>query len=80
VHEALLTAAVSPGLLEWNAGARSVGELAAATRIRQLVLTHLLPPPATPDEEDAFVVEAREGGYGGPVYVARDLLHVSAGA
>jgi ribonuclease Z len=79
VHEALLTAAVSPGLLEWNASARRVGELAASTRTRQLVLTHLLPAPATPDEEDAFVVEAREGGYGGPVFVARDLLHVSAG-
>jgi ribonuclease Z len=79
-HEALLTAAVSPRLLEWNAGARAVGELAAATRTGQLVLTHLLPAPATPDEEDAFVAEARAGGYAGPIHVARDLLHVCAGA
>ena len=80
VHEALLTAAVSPGLLQWNAGARAVGELAAATRTRQLVLTHLLPAPATPHEEDAFVAESKAGGYDGPIYVAHDLLHVSAGA
>jgi ribonuclease Z len=80
VHEALLTAAVSPGLLAWNAGARAVGGLAARARTRQLVLTHLLPAPATPEEEGAFVAEARAGGYDGPVHVARDLLHVAAGA
>ncbi len=80
VHEALLTASVSPELLDWNAGARTVGQLASEAQTRQLVLTHLLPAPTTPDEEDAFVVEVRAGGYGGPVHVARDLLHVSAGA
>jgi ribonuclease Z len=80
VHEALLTAAVSPGLLQWNAGARSVGELAAKSGIRQLVLTHLLLPPTTQDEEEAFAAEARAGGYGGPLYVARDLLRLSVGA
>jgi ribonuclease Z len=80
VHEALLTAAVSPGLLEWNAGAGTVGELAAESGIRQLILTHLLPAPSTPAEEEAFVVEARAGGYGGPIVVARDLLQVSVGA
>ena len=78
VHETLLTAAVPPSYLEWNASARSVGELAAATHTRRLVLTHLIPSPTTTGEEDAFLVEVRSGGYVGPIDVARDLLRVHA--
>jgi ribonuclease Z len=78
VHETLLTAAVPPSYLEWNASARSVGELAAATQTRRLVLTHLIPSPTTEDDEDAFLVEVRSGGYAGPTDVARDLLRVRA--
>jgi hypothetical protein len=48
VHEALLAAAVSPALLEWNAGARQVGELTAVTQPGTLVLTHMIPAPNTP--------------------------------
>ena len=76
VHETLLTAAVPSSYLEWNASARSVGELAAATHARRLVLTHLIPPPMTADDEDAFIVEVRSGGYLGAIDVARDLLRV----
>jgi ribonuclease BN (tRNA processing enzyme) len=50
VHEALLTAGVSPSLLEWNASARSVGALAAVTQPETLVLTHLIPGLLTHDE------------------------------
>jgi hypothetical protein len=46
MHEALLTASVSPAVLAWNAG--------------------------------AFVVEAREGGWRGPIDVAHDGLRIAA--
>lgn len=45
VHQALLSSRVSPDLLEWNAGARAVGELAAQVQPGILVLTHLIPAP-----------------------------------
>lgn len=77
VHEALLSSRVSAGLLAWNAGARSVGELAADAVPRQLVLTHLLPAPRSDEDELAYVNEVRAGGYDGPVIVARDLLRIA---
>ncbi len=78
VHEALLTASVTAELLEWNAGARQVGQLAARSQVGQLVLTHLMPAPGTLAENDAFVVEARTGGYTGSIHVAHDLLTIAA--
>ena len=48
VHETVLTSAASTAMLAWNAGAISVGALASAAQVRTLVLTHLLPAPATP--------------------------------
>ena len=76
IHEALLSDQVPPELLEWNAGAATVGALAAASRVKSLVLTHLLPAPTAPAEEQAFVDEARGGGYNGPLAVARDLMRI----
>ncbi len=73
VHEALRSDLVSAAALEWNASARSVGELAARASVGHLVLTHLLPAPAGPEDEQAFVDEARDGGYEGPITVAEDL-------
>ena len=79
VHEALLTARVSPALLAWNASARSVGELAASTRPGTLVLTHMIPAPACVEDELAYLEEVREGGFTGRTLVAHDLLRLSAG-
>jgi ribonuclease Z len=79
VHEALLSTAVPAALLEWNAGARSVGELARHTRTHTLVLTHLIPAPRSAADEDAFVAEVRDGGFTGQVVVAHDLLRLMAG-
>jgi len=76
VHEALLTARVWPALLEWNAGARSVGELAALARPRLLVLTHMIPAPTTDDDERAYLDEVRDGGFTGATVVAHDLQRV----
>lgn len=78
VHEALLTARVSAASLEWNASARSVGELAAILKPQTLVLTHLFPAPSTFDDEQAFLDEVRLGGFTGHTVVAHDLLRVLA--
>jgi ribonuclease Z len=79
VHEALLTAAVDPELLTWNASARSVGELAATTAPDTLVLTHLIPAPTSSDDEEAYIAEVRSGGFTGEVVIAHDLLRLSIG-
>ncbi len=79
VHEALLTAVVPASLLEWNASARSVGELAAMTQPDTLVLTHLIPSPRTVDDEQAFLDEVRSSGFAGTTVVAHDLLRIAAG-
>jgi ribonuclease Z len=76
VHEALLSSRVPPELLAWNASARSVGTLAAEAEPRALVLTHLIPAPATADDEQAYVDDARTGGFDGSIVVARDLLRL----
>jgi ribonuclease Z len=72
VHEALRSDLASPAALAWNASARSVGELAAAASVGHLVLTHLLPAPRDAGDERAFLAEAREGGYQGPLSIAHD--------
>ena len=43
------------------------------------MLTHLLPPPASDADEQAFIDDVRSGGYGGEVVVARDLTTVTLG-
>lgn len=78
IHEALRSDRVAPDLLEWNASARAVGELAASARPRTLVLTHLIPAPSTADAEQAYLDQARAGGFDGPTVVARDLLRIPA--
>lgn len=76
VHEALLSSRVPPALLEWNAAARAVGELAAQALPHLLVLTHLIPAPTSPADERAYVDEVRAGGFDGSTIVARDLLRI----
>jgi ribonuclease Z len=76
VHEALLGDRVSAAALEWNASARDVGELARLTNPRTLVLTHLIPAPATEQDEAAYVADVRAGGFEGTTLVARDLLRI----
>jgi len=44
-----------------------------------LVLTHLIPPPMSDTDEQAFIDDVRSGGYEGQVVVARDLTAVTLG-
>jgi ribonuclease Z len=40
------------------------------------VLTHMVPSPATADEEEVFADEVRDGGFQGELVVGRDLMSV----
>jgi hypothetical protein len=48
--------------------------------VPKLVLTHLIPPPASEEQEGVFVAEVRRGGYTGEIVVGHDLLRLTLGA
>ena len=73
IHEALLGEAVHPRLLEWNASATAVGELARSSGVGRLVLTHTIPPPNSDADRQRYIDDVRAAGYTGPVLVAADL-------
>jgi ribonuclease Z len=77
VHEALLSSRVPSALLDWNAGAKAVGQLAAQVRPHTLVLTHLIPAPQSAGDEQEYLDEVRAGGFDGRTIVAHDHLRVS---
>lgn len=77
VHETLLSSRVPPDLLEWNAGARAVGELAAQTHPHTLMLTHLIPAPTSTDDERRYLDEVRTGGFDGVTLVVHDGLRIA---
>lgn len=77
IHEALRGELVPVKLLEWNASAESVGEVAQSAEVAHLVLTHLLPPPRSAQEEAAFEADARAGGFLGRISIASDHLHIT---
>lgn len=76
IHEALDAGRVRSGLLTWNASAASVGALANNAHVRHLILTHLIPPPATTQDAQRFKDQARAGGYEGTIEVASDLQRI----
>ena len=73
VHEALLGDSVRPALLEWNASASAVGELARSAGVGRLVLTHAIPTPDTEAIRQRYIDDVTASGYTGPVLVASDL-------
>jgi ribonuclease Z len=84
VHEACRTTAMAPliagtafeRIFDYHADTVALGRLAADAGVGHLVLTHLIPPPATPADEAAFATNVREGGYTGLLTVGHDLLTV----
>ena len=76
IHEALLAGAVHPRLLEWNASASAVGDLARSAGVGRLVLTHAIPPPNSDADRQRYIDDVRAAGYAGPVLVAADLDRV----
>lgn len=76
IHEAVREDLASEDLLAWNASARSVGGLASRSAVAHLMLTHLIPAPATAQDEGVFEAQAREGGYSGHISIAKDHLRI----
>jgi ribonuclease Z len=84
VHEACRTTALRPAIegtpfeqiFDYHADTASLGALAREAAVGHLVLTHLIPPPNTPEAEAAFERDIRAGGYTGELTVGRDLLAV----
>ena len=64
------------GIVGYHADSFELGRSLAGSGVPLLVLTHLIPPPGSDEEERALVDEVRRGGYEGEVLVGRDLLRV----
>lgn len=87
VHEACRATAMAPviagtpfeHIVAYHADTATLGRLAADAGVGHLLLTHLIPPPTTPDEEAAFADDIRAGGYDGPLTVGRDLTTITVG-
>lgn len=78
VHEALrveLVEQIPPlrFIIHHHADTRALGAQVAELGIPTLVLTHLIPAPATSEERVAFEADVRAGGFEGRVIVADDL-------
>jgi ribonuclease Z len=85
VHEACRASAlrdVTAGtpfehIFDYHADTVALGRLTADAGVGQLVLTHLIPAPATAEDEAAFAADVRSGGYAGPLTVGHDLFTVT---
>ena len=60
-------------ITHYHADTRMIGRQMAELGMPTLMLTHLIPAPATDEERTAFVDEVREGGFAGEVLVCDDL-------
>jgi len=66
-------------ILDYHADTHAIGRQAAALGVPRLLLTHLIPPPESPEDEAGFEADVRRGGYRGELIVARDLASVTLG-
>lgn len=64
-------------IMDYHADTTAIGAQAAALGVPVLVLTHLIPPPETPEELGKFAADIRTAGYDGELIVADDLATVS---
>lgn len=87
VHEACRSASLASAvkgtlfeeIFEYHADTVSLGTLAERASVPHTVLTHLIPAPASPEEEEAFAEDLRCGGYTGDITVGRDLMTFDIG-
>lgn len=88
VHEACRSSALAEvvagttfeTIFSYHADTVALGAMATRAAVPHLVLTHLIPPPDTPAEADAFAGDVREGGYPGTVTVGQDLTTITLGS
>ncbi|NND85110.1 MAG: MBL fold metallo-hydrolase [Acidimicrobiia bacterium] len=60
-------------ILDYHIDTRLLGARAVEWGTKTLVLTHLIPEPMTAEEEAAYEVDIRSGGFEGELVVAEDL-------
>lgn len=60
-------------IMEYHSDTRLIGKQMAELDVPKLMLTHLIPAPHTPEDEQLFIDDVREGGYEGEIMVCRDL-------
>ena len=84
VHEVIRSRAVQGSfastVTDYHADSVALGELMSATDVPVLMLTHIIPAPASAADEQALVDEIREGGYRGTVIVGKDLDRYRVGS
>jgi ribonuclease Z len=77
VHEVIRSGAVqgtfASTVTDYHADSVALGELMGQTDVPVLMLTHIIPAPASAADEQALVAEIRQGGYLGTVIVGKDL-------
>ena len=67
-------------ITEYHADTRLIGAQMAELDMDTVMLTHLIPPPASPEDRQAFVDDLRGGGYTGTVVVCDDLERLMLGS
>lgn len=60
-------------IMGYHADTRLIGKQMAELDIPVVMLTHLIPAPATDEDKQAFADEVREGGYKGELMICDDL-------
>ena len=63
-------------IFDYHADTVALGRLAHEADVDHLVLTHLIPPPTSREDEGCFEADVRAGGYGGRLDVGVDLFTV----
>jgi ribonuclease Z len=79
IHEALLHvdgAQNRVGVRDYHSDSLALGQQMSRLSVGQLVLTHLIPAPRSREHEQQFIDSIRQGGYCGPLTVARDMTLV----
>jgi ribonuclease Z len=85
VHEACRRSALADRIagtvfetiFSYHADTVELGAMAARAGVPHVVLTHLIPPPETAADADAFGTDLRTGGYPGRVTVGEDLTTIA---
>ena len=69
----LIAGTVFESIFSYHADTVELGAMAARVGVPHVALTHLIPPPDSAEEADAFMDDLRRGGYRGNVTVGEDL-------
>ena len=87
VHEACRSSALAPviagtvfeTIFSYHADTVPLGAMAERVGVPHVVLTHLIPPPDTTVDTEAFAQDLRDGGYTGQITVGEDLHRFEMG-